>query len=255
MSLPRVLFVTGTDTGVGKTIVTAALAAALSATGRSVAVYKPTQAGLEAGLGDIDVVQRLSGVSSVHEGIRLHHPMAPVAAAALEGVELPPLAQHQAAIERLCDAHDVTLVEGAGGLLVELDGEGHTLADLALAVDRVGLNGGYGGVPGRPRHPEPHRADARSAAAPATAAERDRYRLMAGRPRRDRALKPGPTGIGGAGLRRDPRRRRDAGSGGLPERRSAMAGALRSERGCCSCWLAGQQEQSKRLCAPFRRRA
>lgn len=142
MSLPRVLFVTGTDTGVGKTIVTAALAAALSATGRSVAVYKPTQAGLEAGLGDIDVVQRLSGVSSVHEGIRLHHPMAPVAAAALEGVELPPLAQHQAAIERLCDAHDVTLVEGAGGLLVELDGEGHTLADLALAVDRVGLNGG-----------------------------------------------------------------------------------------------------------------
>lgn len=59
MSVPRAVFVTGTDTGVGKTVVTAALAAALSAAGRSVAVYKPTQAGLEAGLGDIDVVQRL----------------------------------------------------------------------------------------------------------------------------------------------------------------------------------------------------
>lgn len=142
MSVPRAVFVTGTDTGVGKTVVTAALAAALSAAGRSVAVYKPTQAGLEAGLGDIDVVQRLSGVTSVHEGIRLQHPMAPVAAASREGVELPSLGEHQATIERLCDSHDVTLVEGAGGLLVQLDAEGHTLADLARTVDRAELDSG-----------------------------------------------------------------------------------------------------------------
>ena len=45
MTLPRILFVTGTDTGVGKTITTAALAAALSASGRAVAVYKPCQTG------------------------------------------------------------------------------------------------------------------------------------------------------------------------------------------------------------------
>jgi dethiobiotin synthetase len=69
--------------------------------------------------------------------------MAPVAAAAREGLELPSLAQHRKTIERLCDAHDVTLVEGAGGLLVQLDQEEHTLADLALAVDQAGLGGGF----------------------------------------------------------------------------------------------------------------
>ena len=72
-ALPRIVFVTGTDTGVGKTVVTAALAAALSARSRSVAVYKPTQAGLEDGAGDIDLVRALAGIDDVHEGIRLRH--------------------------------------------------------------------------------------------------------------------------------------------------------------------------------------
>lgn len=132
MSLPQELFITGTDTGVGKTVATAALAAALSNAGRSVAVYKPTQAGLEDGIGDVDVVRRLSGVESVHEGIRLRYPMAPVAAAAREGVQLPSLMEHLTAIGLLSASHDVTLVEGAGGLLVQLDGEGRTLADFVV---------------------------------------------------------------------------------------------------------------------------
>lgn len=130
---PRVLFVTGTDTDVGKTITTAALAAALVARGRSVAVYKPTQAGTSDGEGDIDVVRRLTGIDDVHEGIRLPEPMAPVAAAARAGAALPSAQQHLATIRRLAADHDHTLVEGAGGLLVHLDGDGHTLADLAAA--------------------------------------------------------------------------------------------------------------------------
>ena len=134
-----VLYITGTDTGVGKTIAVAALAVAL---GGSVAVYKPTQAGLEDGLGDTDVVRRLSGVTSAHEGIRLAYPMAPVAAAAREGVELPPLRQHAQRIATLAAEHDHVLVEGAGGLLVALDTEGGTLADfdgLFVVVCRAGL--------------------------------------------------------------------------------------------------------------------
>lgn len=131
MNLPPVLCITGTDTGVGKTIATAALAAALSAVGCTVAVYKPTQAGMEDGGGDIDVVRRLGGLDSVHEGIRLQHPMAPVAAAAREGVALPPLSVHRTTIATLAASHDITLVEGAGGLLVHLDDSGGTLADLA----------------------------------------------------------------------------------------------------------------------------
>jgi dethiobiotin synthetase len=131
--LPRVVFVTGTDTGVGKTVVTAALAAALTAAGRSVTGYKPTQAGLEDGGGDIDVVRRLAGVE-VHEGIRLPDPMAPVAAAQRAGVMLPLASQHVATIRRLAAARDHTLIEGAGGVLVPLDGDGRTLADVAMAT-------------------------------------------------------------------------------------------------------------------------
>jgi len=118
---------------VGKTITTAVLAAALSGSGWSrVAVYKPAQTGVCPGEpGDMDEVRRLSGVDRVSEGIRLRAPMAPAAAAQREGATLPTLDQHVKHIRTLAQATDHVLVEGAGGLLVELDGEGHTLADLA----------------------------------------------------------------------------------------------------------------------------
>ena len=134
--LPRILFVTGTDTGVGKTIVTAALGVALIRSGRTVAVYKPAQAGLEDGHGDIDTVRRLTGLEAVFEGIRLLHPMAPVAAAASEGVALPPVDAHITTIRRLATDHDHVLVEGSGGVLVQLDGDRHTLADMAAQLAR-----------------------------------------------------------------------------------------------------------------------
>src|SRR5579875_1997331 len=114
--LPSIVLVTGTDTDVGKTITTAALAATLSARDRTVAVYKPTQAGTTDGQGDIDVVRRLTGLDDVHEGIRLPDPMAPVAAAARAGVRLPTARDHAAAVAQLAATHDHTLVEGAGGL-------------------------------------------------------------------------------------------------------------------------------------------
>jgi dethiobiotin synthetase len=143
--LGEVLYITGTDTGVGKTIATATLASAFSAAGRSVAVYKPTQPGLEDGRGDIDTVARLAGVSAVSEGIRLKFPMAPVPAAEREGVTLPPAATHIKRIGELASDHDTVLVEGAGGLLVELDHDGATLPDIFvpggrfLVVCRAGL--------------------------------------------------------------------------------------------------------------------
>lgn len=130
-----VTYITGTDTDVGKTLTTAALAVALSSTGAAVAVYKPTQTGVSRrGHGDVDEVSRLSGVRSVHEGIRLSDPMAPRAAAGRAKRELPALAHHVARIVELAASHDHVLVEGAGGLLVEIDADGHTLADLAAAT-------------------------------------------------------------------------------------------------------------------------
>lgn len=135
MKQPAITYVTGTDTDVGKTVTTAALAAALSAAGATVAVYKPTQTGiLPGGHGDADEVARLSGIAMVREGIRLRDPMAPVAAAMREKRRLPTVRDHVECIRALAGAFDHVLVEGAGGLLVELDAQGHTLADVAAAM-------------------------------------------------------------------------------------------------------------------------
>jgi dethiobiotin synthetase len=127
-----VLFVTGTDTGVGKTVVTAALAA--NADGR-VAVLKPAQTGVTAAEpGDLQEVERLTGLTDLHEGVRLLDPLAPTTAARRQGVPLPSVDDHARTIEKLAQDHDLVLVEGAGGLLVGLDADGNDLADLAARL-------------------------------------------------------------------------------------------------------------------------
>lgn len=130
-----ILTVTGTGTGVGKTIVTAALAAVAMAAGRSVAVVKPAQTGLAPGEpGDIEDVARLSGATSVHEFLRYPDPLAPEAAARLAGMPYLDLADTADRIRALADSHDLVLVEGAGGLLVRFDDAGRGLADLAAEL-------------------------------------------------------------------------------------------------------------------------
>lgn len=135
MTLPRVLLVTGTDTDVGKTVVTAALAACLGRD-RTVAALKPAQTGVEPlEPGDADVVRRLSGAATVQEGARLRDPLAPSTAARREGVDLPGVDAHAETVHRLASGHDTVLVEGAGGLLVGLDGHGRGLAELAELLE------------------------------------------------------------------------------------------------------------------------
>lgn len=135
MSLPRVLIVTGTDTEVGKTVVTAALAATL-ARRRTVAMLKPAQTGVGPHhAGDADEVRRLSGIDSVHEGARLRDPLAPTTAALREGVALPSVREHAQKVHTLAASYDVVLVEGAGGLLVGLDSQGAGLSELAACLE------------------------------------------------------------------------------------------------------------------------
>ncbi len=130
----RVVVVTGTDTGVGKTVLTAALAAAHVERGRSVCVVKPAQTGVTAQeAGDLDEVRRLAGEVTTVEPARLPDPLAPDLAARVAGVVLPTLEEQRATVVAAVDAHDVVLVEGAGGVTVRL-GEGWTLLDLAAAV-------------------------------------------------------------------------------------------------------------------------
>ena len=148
MTLPhgRLIAVTGTDTEVGKTVATAALAAVQLALGRSVAVVKPAQTGVVEGEdGDLSEVRRLAGAVSVHEGVRLPDPLAPDAAARVAGEPLPSLEEQRDLVGSVTGEHDVTLVEGSGGLLVRL-GEDYTLADVVapfaalwVVVARAGL--------------------------------------------------------------------------------------------------------------------
>jgi dethiobiotin synthetase len=134
----RTTIVTGTGTGVGKTVVTAALAALAAAAGDRVVVLKPAQTGIEPGApGDLADVARLVGGHVVtRELARYPEPLAPATAARRSG--LPPLSvrdvTHAAGdIER--DGAELLLVEGAGGLLVRLNDDGETLADVAAALD------------------------------------------------------------------------------------------------------------------------
>lgn len=128
-----VLFVTGTGTGVGKTVVTAAVAALALDRGARCAVVKPAQTGVAPGEpGDLADVTRLAGVSEVVELVRYPDPLSPAAAARLSRLApLDPVVLYDAVL-RL--DHDLVLVEGAGGLLVRFDEDGTTLADLARGL-------------------------------------------------------------------------------------------------------------------------
>lgn len=135
------LFITGTDTGVGKTVVAAALAAALRKRGWDVGVMKPVESGcprVEGVLVPRDATfLREAAASKDPLGLvnpyRFELPLAPALAAEAEGVviEMPAI---QAAYDELAARHQVMLVEGAGGLLTPLCGA-LTMRDLASALE------------------------------------------------------------------------------------------------------------------------
>ena len=123
-----ILVVTGTDTGVGKTVATAALACSARLAGVDVAVCKPVQTGSPRD-DDLADVARLAGVNALYGTWRYPEPLAPAAAAERAGMGLPTRDELVASVAAV-DAK-LTLVEGAGGLLVELAAGGVTLRDLA----------------------------------------------------------------------------------------------------------------------------
>lgn len=126
-----VLVVTGTDTGVGKTVATAALACSARLAGIDVVVCKPVQTGTADGDDDLAVVSRLSSIDRVVGSWRYPEPLAPAAAAARAGLPLPNRVELDVLLRVIDHSHQLTLVEGAGGLLVELGDNGVTLRDIA----------------------------------------------------------------------------------------------------------------------------
>jgi dethiobiotin synthetase len=144
------LFVTGTDTGVGKTRVATGLAHALTARGLRVHARKPVESGVDARTGPLDA-QALHEAAGAHEPLervcplRLRAPLSPERAARLEGVALE-LDDLVASVRAGTDGAGFVLVEGAGGFLspIARDALNADLAQalrlpvLIVAADRLG---------------------------------------------------------------------------------------------------------------------
>jgi dethiobiotin synthetase len=135
------IFITGTDTGVGKTLVSCGLAALLKKRGYKVGVMKPAETGCAEKNGqlfpqDAFYLQQASGCDDPLERIcpyRLWLPLAPSVAAAKERLKID-VSLIINLYNEISSVYDVTLVEGAGGLLVPLLPR-YTYADLARAMN------------------------------------------------------------------------------------------------------------------------
>jgi dethiobiotin synthetase len=130
----RGVFVTGTGTDVGKTVVAAIIAHSLAEEGKRVAVFKPAVTGLdEAGEPDHSLLRRAAGATQTDEEIapyRYGPPMSPHLAAQLAGEEIEPERLLGAAREAAAGA-DALVCEGVGGLMVPLS-PSYLVRDLAV---------------------------------------------------------------------------------------------------------------------------
>ena len=143
----RGLFITGTDTGVGKTIVAASLVASLRHSGFDMGVMKPIETGFSLRSSDAVFLKKIAAVKDSLDSIcpyRLKHPLSPFTAAKMENVSIG-FERIARAYGELLQNHQALLVEGAGGLLVPITRE-KMMADLALylklpvlIVSRTGL--------------------------------------------------------------------------------------------------------------------
>lgn len=148
----KAFFITGTDTGVGKTIIAGAIASWHSTNGESVGVMKPAETGCRMKKGklfpaDASFLKRASGSKAPLEDIcpyRFAEPLAPAVAASRAGERID-IGSIKEIFRRIYSGSDITLVEGAGGIMVPLSGK-YLFLDLAaelniplIIVGRAGL--------------------------------------------------------------------------------------------------------------------
>lgn len=133
------LFVTGTDTGVGKTFITAGIASALISEGVKVGVYKPVESGARKGVdkklfsNDLEFVKKTSPQVQIKNSYLLETAAAPLVAADVEDItiEKEVIKKDYEELSRNCD---VVIVEGAGGIMVPF-GKDFLAADIAKMLN------------------------------------------------------------------------------------------------------------------------
>jgi len=167
------IFVTGTDTGVGKTLVSLALIAAFRKSGLKVGAMKPIETGVGKD-GPLDAIALRDAAGSIDPLATICPqqfalPAAPNAAADAEDRKVD-LAAIDAAYEALAKGRNLMVVEGAGGLLVPIRDD-WTMAELARRLDRAR----------EPRNHQPHGFDPRSGCVKSAARAR-RHHLPRGWP-------------------------------------------------------------------------
>jgi dethiobiotin synthetase len=135
----RFVIVTGTSTGIGKTIATAALTSLAQQRDLAVAVVKPAQTGAIGNEpADIATIARLSGCPRVAELVTLRDPLAPDTAARLRDLVIPDVKALARQSADVGVGADLVVLEGSGGVLVRLDTAGGTLIDLASQLNADG---------------------------------------------------------------------------------------------------------------------
>jgi len=135
----RGIFITGTDTGVGKTYVAAGIAAGLRRSGVDVGVMKPAETGCRRKAGRLipEDALRLMKSAGTRDPLdlvnpyRFKNPLAPSLAARLEGELIDPV-KIKTAFKKLSRIHDFMIIEGAGGIMVPLRHD-YTYLDLVRA--------------------------------------------------------------------------------------------------------------------------
>jgi len=140
------MFITGTSTGVGKTVITGGLAKALESMGIDVGVMKPLESGCRKKGGRLipkDAIF-LRNMASVEDDLnlinpyRFRSPLAPAVAAEIEGIEIT-VERIVEVYQILEDRHDLMLVEGIGGLLVPVKGVCRVYVLISDLIKTLGL--------------------------------------------------------------------------------------------------------------------
>lgn len=139
--MTKAIFITGTDTGVGKTFVAEGLIRAMRKQGMSVCPMKPVETGCAVRKGNLIPADalRLVKASGVQEPLdlinpyRFTHPLAPAVAAVIAGARIR-TGKILSSYERLTRRYDRVLIEGAGGIMVPLRGK-YLFLDLVLDLN------------------------------------------------------------------------------------------------------------------------
>jgi len=127
--LSKSYFITGTNTGVGKSVATALLAKFFKSSGFSVAVYKPVESGCEGSKSlDMTFVKEIADVETFNSYC-LSKPLSPHLSAKIDGVNID-IEVIKEKFDSLKSSYDIVLIEGAGGVCVPLNYNGYMMANL-----------------------------------------------------------------------------------------------------------------------------